>query len=273
VHPGDSVTLVDAVPVAEAVDRLLPAPREAGAADRDWALRHVLAGPRTGTFLLGLGGREPRAVEIERDGNRVPAAVAPVSARLIGDERNIGYVRLRSFSSANVAALDAGLESIAAARGLILDLRGLSHDDRAATLAVLARFAVREDPWQLREARNGKRMADRISPRATHRIKGPLIVLVDRWTAGEGEALAAGLAAVASARLAGTPMAGLRGELREVRLPHSGIRVRFPAEKVLTPDGTPRESLRPHVPVDLAAPNGGPGDPILYQALKALEKN
>jgi hypothetical protein len=36
-------------------------------------------------------------------------------------------------------------------------------------------------------------------------------------------------------------------------------------------DGTPREALRPSVEVDLAAPSGGPGDPILYQALKLLE--
>ncbi len=78
--------------------------------------------------------------------------------------------------------------------------------------------------------------------------------------------------AVANATLVGTPMAGLRGELREVTLRHSGIVVRFPAEKTYHVDGTPREALRPAIPVDLAAPSGGPGDPILYQALKLLGK-
>ena len=39
----------------------------------------------------------------------------------------------------------------------------------------------------------------------------------------------------------------------------------------MLPDGTPRESLQPDIAVDLAAPKGGPGDPILYQALKLLE--
>jgi hypothetical protein len=33
----------------------------------------------------------------------------------------------------------------------------------------------------------------------------------------------------------------------------------------------PRESLRPEIPVDLAAPSAGPRDPVLYQALKAFE--
>ena len=67
-------------------------------------------------------------------------------------------------------------------------------------------------------------------------------------------------------------MAGLRGELRELRLAHSGILVRYPAQRTFHVDGTPRESVRPDVFVDLAAPQGGPGDPILYQALKLLEK-
>jgi hypothetical protein len=31
-------------------------------------------------------------------------------------------------------------------------------------------------------------------------------------------------------------------------------------------------ALRPQVRIDLASPDGGPGDPILYQALKLLER-
>jgi carboxyl-terminal processing protease len=97
------------------------------------------------------------------------------------------------------------------------------------------------------------------------------VVLVDRWTAAEGESLAVGLEAAAGATLVGTPMAGLRGDARELRLPASGIALRFPATRVLHPDGTPRESVRPAVAVDIVSPSGGPGDPILYQALKLLE--
>ena len=147
-----------------------------------------------------------------------------------------------------------------------------AEGSRAVTSALLARFAPRELPWQIRESRAGKRDADRIVPAATRAYAGPLIVLVDRWTAGEGEALAAGLVAVTRARLVGTAMAGLRGELHEIPLPHSGLVVRFPAEKVLHVDGTPREALRPSIEIDPSAPSGGPGDPILYQALKLLEK-
>jgi carboxyl-terminal processing protease len=123
----------------------------------------------------------------------------------------------------------------------------------------------------MRETRAGARSTDSVAPRSPA-YRAPLVVLVDRWTAGEGEALAMGLAAAAKARLIGTSMAGLRGEAAESRLPHSGIVVRFPAQKTFHPDGTPRELWKPSVPVDLAAPQGGPGDPILYQALKLLER-
>ena len=270
VHPGDEVTRIEGVPIERAVREWLgrsPAtPR-----DLDWALRHVLAGPRAGTFTLDLGGAQPRHVEIERNG-RAPSPMPSVGAHRIGEARDIAYVRLRSLADARVLEqLDAMRPVMKDARAAILDLRDASPGTRETTLAILSRFASREGPWQIREGRDGKRDADRVTPGATL-FRGPLVVLVDRWTAGESEALAAGLAAVASARLVGTAMAGMRGELHTIRLPHSGISVRFPAEKTFTPDGTPRESLRPAVEIDPAAPSGGPGDPILYQALKLLEK-
>jgi carboxyl-terminal processing protease len=188
----------------------------------------------------------------------------------VGDERDLGYIRFRhGLEDARlVEQLDAALRDLRDTRTLMLDLRDASGDGhRDVTRAILARFAASEAPWQLRETSRGQRIADRVAPR-TDAYRAPLIVLVDRWTAGEGEALAAGLVAVANARLVGTPMAGLRGELAEVKLPRSGFVVRYPAQRVFHVDGTPREALKPHVPVDLAAPQGGPGDPILYQALK-----
>lgn len=239
VHPGDVVTHVDGVPVDRAAVRLLAPMKRPTAAERDWALRHVLAGPRDGTLVIDLGGRETRRVQIERS-SKPPAPVPSLIARRIGELRDLGYIRLRNLSDPRLPEqLDGALASIADVRASILDLRDATEGDRDMTRAVLAR-----------------------------RFKGPVLVLVDRWTGGETEALAAALVETASAKLVGTPMAGLRGELRTLRLPHSGIEVRFPAKRAFLRDGTPRESLRPHVEVDPAAPHGGPGDPILYQAIK-----
>jgi C-terminal processing protease CtpA/Prc len=149
-------------------------------------------------------------------------------------------------------------------------LRDVNADtSREAVRAVLGRFVDKELVWQVRVDRNGTRVPDIAVPREPRAGKVPLVALIDRWTAAEGESLAAGFAAM-GATLVGSRTTGFGAESGELRLPASGITVRFPVERVLLPDGTPREALRPSVSVDLAEPSGGPGDPILYQALKRL---
>jgi carboxyl-terminal processing protease len=277
-RPGHVVRGIAGLPATVAARDLL-GKAEAGPEARDWALRHALAGPVEGVLRLEVAeARGPQTYDIER--KRPHAANGPpLIARRVGERRELGYIRIKApLSAAGLAGQFAGaMTYLGATRAMILDLRDATgpFEDaaraRATTLAILRRFATRTAPWQVRENRAGERLTDSIAAQPGA-YSAPLVVLVDRWTAGEGEALAAGLRAVAGARLIGTRMAGLRGETREVRMRHSAVTVRFPGEKTLTPDGTPREALRPDVPVDLAAPQGGPGDPILYQALKLLER-
>jgi len=265
------VTRVQGVDVERAVRER--AGEGASDARRDAALRQLLAGPRFGVLRLEVrdgGTTRPLAIE------RAAAATVPgpaLAARRVGDERDLGYIRLRDAIADGglVAELDNALGHLRDTRGLIVDLRGTAGPPtRAATRAFLARFAAAGTPWQAREARDRRRITDTV-PEGPPPYAAPVVVLVDRWTEGEAEALAAGLHEAARARLVGTPSAGLRGDLRSVVLPASRIVLRFPAERTLLPDGTPRESLAPEIAVDLAAPSGGPGDPILYQGLKAFE--
>ncbi len=269
--PGDVVMRVQDRPVDQAVRE-----RAGDGADpeqRDRALRGLLAGPRFGVLRLEVRDeRGRRTLAIERAAAR-PSNGAPLVARRVGDERDIGYVRLKSAAADErlVEHLDAALGYLADTRGLIVDLReSAGPATRSATRAILARFAAAGTPWQMRESRAGTRTTDTV-PNGPPPYGAPVLVLVDRWTEGEAEAIAAGLHEAAHARLVGTPSAGMRGDLRAVTLSHSRIAVRFPAERALLLDGRPREALSPEIPVDLAAPSGGPGDPILYQALKAFE--
>ncbi len=269
-RPGDVVTRVQGVGVEEAVRERAGA--GAVTARRDEALRELLAGPRFGVLRIEVrDGERTRSLAIERAASR-PATGPALAARRVGDERELGYVRLRDAApeASLVAELDSALGYLHDTHGLMVDLRGTAGPaTRAATRAFLARFAPAGTPWQLRVARDGRRATDTV-PAGPPPWQAPLVVMVDRWTEGEAEALAAGLHEAAHARLVGTPSAGLRGDLRSVVLPASRIVLRFPAERTLLTDGTPREALRPEMEVDLAAPSGGPGDPILYQALKAF---
>lgn len=269
-HPGQVVLRIDGVPVEQAVRASL-GKQSATPAAREWALRRVLAGPRQGVQHLEVAaGERRRSIDIERHAPGTTNGPA-LMARRIGEGRDLGYLRIRhGLGEARLLQqLDAAWHHLADTRGMMLDLRDVNRPGgRAATLAILGRFANAEGPWQLRELR-GERVADKVAP-AADPYRAPLLVLVDRWTAGEGEALASGLRAAAGARLVGTPMAGLHGEPGELRLPHSGVVVHFPVQRALHIDGTPREQLRPDIEIDPSAPSGGPGDPILYQALKLL---
>jgi carboxyl-terminal processing protease len=267
VQPGQIVARVQDVDIARAVDARAGA--AATPAQRDRALRHLLAGPRRGAFTLELEPG-PRRVTLER---LAPQADPAGLARRIGESRDVAYLRLR-FTSAPAASrqVDEAFAALIGTRAFILDLRdNAGPATRADMQAVLSRFARAPGVWQVRVARDGRRQQDRVSPHAAASSL-PLVVLVDRWTRGEAESLAVGLRAVAGATLLGTPMAGLQGVQGTAALTHSGITLRFPVERALAPDGSPREAARPDVDVDLTVPSAGPGDPILYQALKRLER-
>jgi carboxyl-terminal processing protease len=241
--------------------------------DIEWALRRLVAGPRNGVQSLEVRDAGSTArVEVERAASKASAS-PPLTERRIGERRDLAYIRVRIGGGDQVAALFQGaLARLARTRAMILDLReSIGPGDRATTLAILSRFTRTPAPWQVRHVPGQPRLTDVIQP-AGSAYGSRVVVLVDRWTAGEGEALAAGLAAIAKADIVGTQMAGLRGELREVTLPASGLVVRYPGERVFTVQGEPRETLSPSVRVDLAAPSGGPGDPILYQALKLFDR-
>ena len=276
-HPGQRIVSVGGVDVEAAVRASLPRSRQASPKARDFALRRLLAGPWAGALAIeARGGSVLRRYDVERS-DAPPAATPPVIARRIGEDRDLGYLRLKNNlgDPGLVAHFDAALGYLKDTRGLLLDLRETQSGGSPAVAALLlARFARGEAPWIVRAPRGASKPSpQRVTPRGPFTYEGPVAVLVDRWTAGEGESLAAGLSAVARATLVGTMMAGLRGELREVRLPGSGIVAHFPGARVTHVDGTPREAVRPTLAVDLAAPSGGPGDPILYQGLKLLEAN
>jgi carboxyl-terminal processing protease len=274
--PGMRVLSVQRAPVEQAVRALLRRSRQADPRARNWALRRLLAGPWSGMLAIDVevAGRA-RRLEIERR-DEPAGGTPPLIARRIGEDRDLGYLRLKN-NLADPGLLphfDAALQHLRGTRGLILDLRETQSGGRPEVArALLGRFVTAEQPCALRAPRGqgAGTAAERVAPRGPFAYTSRTLVLVDRWTAGEGESLAMGLDAAAGATLVGTAMAGLRGDAREARLPESGIVLRYPATRVFHPNGTPREALRPAVAVDIVAPSGGPGDPILYQALKLLE--
>lgn len=241
-RPGVMVENVQGVTVARAVERLVGA--TAIQADRDWAVRRLLAGPWSGSFLLDVrDGGKRRRLEVERTppGEEKPSLAT--QTHRMGEARDIGWIRPRLGDRAP-DMMEAALRSVGTVRARLVDLRD--------PLAAPSRESV--EAWAATLSRPGG---------------VPTLVLVDRWTHGECEVLAALLRA-SGARLVGTPTAGVASLGSECSLPGSGMSVRFPTAPVTVAGLRLEGAIAPDVAVDLAAPSAGPGDPILYAALKLL---
>jgi carboxyl-terminal processing protease len=96
-----------------------------------------------------------------------------------------------------------------------------------------------------------------------------VVVLVGHWTGSMGEGLAIGFDATRTGTVVGTAMAGLLGATDHVVLPHTGIGMNLPTERLYHVDGRPRESFQPAVLVDVARA-GPPADPFIQAALRWL---
>ncbi len=269
VRVGDEITAIGGEPIDKRFGRL----RELVSASNAWSrerqlLRWLESGPALvkATYAVRTDNQRPRDVEFSY-AERVDSAAAVRSARRVESLGN-GVVRV-TLGAANTP-LPADVASAAA---VIVDARGVTSDESLAWLAGSVLDAD-EQPFardersvlsapptaplrtpELDAARATTRTV-RTTPRAPRdAFTGPMAILVDAGTMGEGELIALRLLAGGRSRvLVGTPTAGAVGEVRTLALP-GGVRVSFPVAEVRHPDGafiqrlglTPSVSARPTV--------------------------
>lgn len=152
------------------------------------------------------------------------------------------------------------------AEGIVLDLRGnVSPNDYEGAARVAGFFLARGTVlFQAREADGAPRVYP--SPSAGVLPRLPLLVLVNRETAGAPEALAAVLHG-AGALVIGQPTAGTAAIYGEDQL-SSGEVIQYAADPILLPDGAPlwRHPIEP----DLAVAAGGTQE---TEALQAIDRH
>ncbi len=270
VRAGVTGRTIAGEPAAQAVARRRPAVR--GQDDPEaasWALRVLLAGqhdrPRRLTVCQGAAA----CVDLTLGAPDAPPTDGLVGARLDGD---LGILRLHNSlgEDATVAAFDAALATLASAKALVLDLRDTpSGGSSEVAEPILGRFVAVAAGYQLVEVhgRDARPWPKQVSPCAPHEAR-PLVVLVDRWTGSMGEGMAIGLDGLGRATVVGSAMAQLRGGVDSFELPRTHIPVRFPIERLLHLDGTPRERWLPPIRVD--AVGGEADDPFLARARELL---
>jgi carboxyl-terminal processing protease len=257
VRPGDRLLAIDGVPVADAVATFWrdlgadPAERDAG-----FAARVLVAGRRDHErrFTIQRGNAPPRELTLPSYSGTPMSVSPPVTAT-----EEAGALRIRINDSlggdSTVADFDAAMARARPGQRMIIDLTDTPSGGNASVArGILGWFVDRPRFFQMhnlpaeeRETGIARQWVEQVLPRPGKYHRGPVRVEVGRWTGSMGEGLAIGFDAI-GVPVFGTRMAGLRGAVYDVRLPHSGLVLKLPAERLSHVNGTPREVFVPRAP-------------------------
>nr|ART36738.1 D623 [uncultured bacterium] len=278
---GMQIVSINGVAVAEAVSRRTgKSLRSVDKPARDWALRILLAGRHN----------EKRSVEVMTNGDRSVLSIDNESAEAAAAQKfllersklqnDLGYIRINNSlgDTELIKQFDLALASLRNTRGLILDLRDTpSGGNTTVARGIMSRFISRDMPYQkhslpAEEHRYGIRRSwiELVSPRGDFTYRAPVVVLVNHWTGSMGEGIAIGMDGMKRATIVGTEMACLVGATSGIKLPHTGIGVNFPTEKLFHVNGTPREKFVPSVHVDLVKRDNQHGDAVMTRGLAVV---
>jgi len=254
VRAGDRLIAIDGVPTAEAVAAFW-ADLGASPPERDpaFAARVLAAGRRDRPRRLTVrtGNAAPRMLELANLYTVQSARLPPVTVL-----QEAGALRLRINDSlgddATVAAFDGAMAGARPGQPLIVDLTATPGGGNSSVArAILGWFVDRPRFFQMhnlpaeeRETGIARQWVEQVLPRPGRHHRGPVRVEVGRWTGSMGEGLAIGFDVI-GVPVFGTRMAGLRGAVYDERLPHSGLVLKLPAERLSHVNGTPREDFVP----------------------------
>jgi len=276
---GMEIVSINGVAVAAAVSRRAgKSLRFRDKAVKDWALRTLLAGRHNENRSIEVISNGARKVfEIEADSRQAETKPLLTYRRLAKD---VGYIRINNSlgNSELVKQFGLALAALRDTRGLVLDLRDTpSGGNTTVARGIMGRFITRDLPYQkhsipAEERQYGIKRSwiELVSPGAGFTYTAPVVVLVNHWTGSMGEGIAIGMDGMKRATIVGTDMARLAGATSGIKLPHTGIGVTFPTEKLFHVNGTPREKFVPPVYVDLLLEKNVDGDVILLKGLTVL---
>jgi C-terminal processing protease CtpA/Prc len=190
--------------------------------------------------------------------------IVPVSSNAIFDE-SYGYVRIARVGPQLPEAFSAALENLSATnklKGLVIDLRYANGSDYAAAGKVADRFLGSEQP--LLDWGNGVAK----STDKTNAFRQPVAILVNHFTSGAAEALAAVLRNKDVGLLIGTNTAGQASKTKDFTL-KNGDTLRIAVSPIKVGDGEVVERLKPDIQVDVS-----PDDERVYfvDAYKSLSR-
>lgn len=233
-----------------------------------------IRGPKGSTAVLtivreGENGNRPFDVEVVRDRIETPT----VTTQSLGENGDIGYIRLYTFNENSGSLLKQAVEDVVAREksALILDLRGNSGGLLREAVKVTSLFL--DDSVVLYERfKNGSEEIYRTSGSAVA-VDIPMVVLVNEGSASASEIVAGALQDAGRAQLVGTTTFG-KGSVQIPETLDDGSIMRVTIARWYTPndrtiDGT---GLQPDITVEITQEQREAGeDPQLDRALQEAE--
>ncbi len=247
IRRGERLTKIDGQPAEAAVTAFWSRMGLEPVGERaPFAARVLAAGRRDRDRHLTIGGRDLTLPSLYAD----PADPPPVT--VVSGPGKAATIRLNNSlgDDATVAAFDAAMAKIPPRAPVVIDLTDTpSGGTTTIARAVMGWFVTRPTPYQMhnlpseeRETGIPRQWLEEVLPRPGKFHPGPVSVRAGRWTGSLGEGLAIGFMALGKPAC-GTAMAGLKGAVYDFDLPKTGLRVKFPAERLYTIKGQPREAV------------------------------
>lgn len=259
VKVGDVLVAIDGTPPEVAIDKFwgrlgLPTVAKGGRYDNPerFAIQVLVAGRRDRPRKLAFK-RGGQYRELTLDNLYAWSARQPDRPALTVMKTN-GVTTIRFNNSIGdldtIKAFDAAMAAIPPRAPVVIDLTDTpSGGTTAIARAVMGWFVTKPMPYQMhqlpseeRETGIKRQWVEYVLPRPGKYHPGPVSVRAGHWTGSMGEGLAVGFMALGKP-VCGSRMAGLKGGVYDFDLPHTGLRVKFPAERIYTVAGAPRENV------------------------------
>jgi hypothetical protein len=256
VKVGDTVSAVSKIGIDDAVASFWSDLGRTGALtdqEAGFAARILAAGRRDRFRALTITGADGKATE-----HALPSLYTlPFNPNPITASEKDGHLTIKINDSLSnevtIGAFDLAMTGLRAGLPVTIDLTNTpGGGNTVVARAIMGWFVLQARLYQIHsspgeERRTGvpRQWIEQVLPRGAGKYHaGPVTVRVGRWTGSMGEGLAIGFHAL-GARVEGDRMAQLLGAIEDFRLPHSGLVIKFPTEKLFGVDGTQREDFKP----------------------------
>ncbi len=227
-RPGYLIKQIDGVDVKDLKDAL---PKLRGAANTSVRVSYLDEHDQLRESVLQRSLLGPEEIDRQKVGHLSMYALL-VSKRL---ENGIGYIRFSSFIASLKKKLDAAIDSMQDASGLIVDLRGNGGGDDSVAIAIANHFF--EKPTVLMITRTRKGDLDYYKARPTsHPYLKPVVFLVDDGSGSASEQLTAGLQEAGRAYIIGQKTDGEDLDADLAKLP-TGAYLLYAMGQPRTPKG------------------------------------